>query len=295
MTTVTTSLRGDAYHSEDLPADGTANAGRAVPLVAANWRMPFVRESSSVPQILEPMAMIAASPNGGNPSTIPNEDSIGFELDELNVFRPNRLPGLDRVEGGVRGAYGLRWQAFPTRTGWINATVAQGWRSREDSTFPQGSGFDQRLSDYLARLDIAPSPNLMLLNRARFAKDTGQMQRQENTLSVGSPILRADVTYLFLERNDSATDPFPRRQYLNWQLASNLTRYWSSNAGVSYDLTDEGGPLGWYARAIYNDECFAFVTDVRQNYTHDRDFLAGFTITFNIVFKTLGDVPINAL
>ncbi|HLO78435.1 MAG TPA: LPS assembly protein LptD, partial [Magnetospirillum sp.] len=103
VTTISTSLRGDAYHSDQLANYGSANAGRAIPQVAANWRMPFARPSRTFPQVLEPMAMVAASPNGGNSPRIPNEDSIGFELDEINVFRPNRMPGLDRVEGGVRG------------------------------------------------------------------------------------------------------------------------------------------------------------------------------------------------
>ncbi|MBX9635348.1 MAG: LPS assembly protein LptD, partial [Magnetospirillum sp.] len=127
ITTISTSLRADGYHSEHLVEDGNSNAGRVVPQIAANWRQPFVRDSATMPQVLEPIAMVAASPNGGNPANIPNEDSIGFELDENNVFRPNRLPGLDRVEGGLRGAYGLKWHAYPS-VGVVGATVAQGWR-----------------------------------------------------------------------------------------------------------------------------------------------------------------------
>ncbi|MBC7906862.1 MAG: LPS-assembly protein LptD, partial [Rhodospirillaceae bacterium] len=292
ITTVSTSVRADGYHSENVVQEGDANAGRAIPQVAADWRMPFVRDSATLPQVLEPIAMVAASPNGGNSAKIPNEDSIGFELDELNVFRPNRLPGLDRVEGGLRGAYGLKWHAYPT-VGTIGATVAQGWRQHADSTFRRDAGFNEQLSDYLGRVDFSPSGNLQLLNRVRLDKDTAELRRNESTVSVGSPLLRTDVSYLMIERSEDGTEAFARKHYLDWQVQTALTRYWSALAGVSYDLTDEGGPLGWHTRLTYNDECFALVTSLRQNYTHDRDYQSGFNLTLNVVFKTLGDVPFN--
>lgn len=292
VTTVSTSMRVDGYHAERVVDEGSGNAGRAVPQIAADWRLPFVRNSATLPQMLEPVAMVALSPNGGNSPSIPNEDSIGFELDELNVFRPNRLPGLDRVEGGLRGAYGLKWHAYPS-VGPIGATVAQGWRQHADSTFRRGAGFDEQLSDYLGRVDFSPSDNLQLLNRIRLDKSSGEMRRNESTVSVGSPLLRTDISYLMIERSEDETEDFARRNYLAWQIQTALTRYWSALGGMSYDLTDAGGPLGWNARLIYDDECFAFVTNLRKNYTHDRDYESGFNLTVNVVFKTLGDVPFN--
>jgi LPS-assembly protein len=293
VTTISTTLRADAYHSEEVADIGSANAGRAIPTVSANWRMPFARPSQTFPQIIEPVAMVAASPNGGNTPKIPNEDSIGFELDETSVFRPNRLPGLDRVEGGVRGAYGLRWHAYPGTNSWITAMLAQGWRAHDDSTFGQGSGFDSTLSDYLGRLDFSPSPNISLLNRVRLDKDTGDLRRNENTLSVGSPILRADVSYVMYQRVEDQVAAFDRQHAVVWELSSALTRYWSVRGGVSYNLNDNGGPTNWNGRLIYNDECLAFITDMRRDYTYDRDYLAGYALTFNVVFKTLGSVPFN--
>ena len=293
ITTLSTSLRADGYHGEHVADYGATNAGRVVPQVSANWRMPFVRPSATMPQVIEPVAMLAASPNGGNTDKIPNEDSLGFELDEINVLRPNRLPGLDRVEGGVRGAYGLRWQATPGAAGRINAAVAQGWRARDDSTFGPGTGFEENLSDYLGRLDFTPSSNLQLMNRVRLDKDSLEVRRNENTVSVGSPMLRTSVSYLMLERRQDEGQDFARRHYVSTQVRAALTRYWTALAGVSYDLTDQGGPLEWNSRLIYVDECFALVTTFNRNYTHDRDYLAGYSLTLNVVFKTLGDVPLN--
>jgi LPS-assembly protein len=294
MTDLAVSLRGDGYHTDHLNDNqGSAAAGRVIPEVSANWRYPFVRESATLPQIIEPMLMVAASPNGGNSSDIPNEDSLDTELDDVSILRANRLPGLDRVEGGLRGAYGVRWSAHPRRLGYVTAQVAQGWRAHPDSAYGKDSGFEETLSDYVGRFDYAPTGNLSFLNRVRLDKDTGEVRRNENTLSVGSPLLRANVSYLRFDRSGEGDVTILARQALSYSLTSQMTRYWALAGSASHDLTDGAGPLGWTARLTYSDECFAFVTNMRRFYVQDRDLLAGYELTLNIVFKTLGEVPIN--
>ncbi|MBI2239441.1 MAG: LPS assembly protein LptD [Magnetospirillum gryphiswaldense] len=294
VTDFSASLRGDAYHADHLNnGDGSANTGRVIPQVALNWRQPFIRQSVTMPQILEPLLMVAASPNGGNPRKLPNEDSQTFELDEINALSPDRMTGLDRVEGGVRGGYGLRWSAYPSRGGYVTAQIAQGWRARKDSTYAPGQGFDDYLSDYVGRLDIAPTGNLALLNRVRLDKDTLTLRRNENTLSVGSPLLRFTTTYLMLEKSGNDEQTFDRRHALVNTLSSDISRYWALTATISSDLTNGGDVQSWGAKATYSDECFAFVTDLRRTTTQDRDDMAGYTLTFNIVFRTLGDLPLN--
>lgn len=293
ITTLTASLRGDAYHADQVSTVGSANAGRVVPQVSANWRFPFVRHGETMAQVLEPLAMVAVSPNGGNPAKIPNEDSIGFELDEINVLRPNRMSGLDRVEGGARGAYGLRWSAYPHRAGLVTAQIAQGWRANPDSTYGRDSGFEDTLSDYVGRLDFSPGGNLAFLNRVRLDKDSLEVRRNENTLSVGTPVLRSAVTYMMFERSGEGATAFARQHGVIYSVSSDLSQYWSALASASYNLTDGADPLAWATRLAYSDECFAFVTNFRRTFTNDRDALSGYELTFNIVFKTLGDVPFS--
>ncbi len=286
-----TSLRADGYHANQMESGGTASSGRVVPQFGINWRYPFARTSENWSQVIEPLAMVAASPNGGNPRDIPNEDSVDFEMDDINVLRPNRLPGLDRVEGGLRGAYGLRWSAY-RGSGYLTTQVAQGWRAHPDSTFGPNTGFDRKLSDYVGRLEISPTGNVYLLNRVRLDKDSLEVRRNENTVSVGPRALRATATYMMFERPATDVD-FKRRQYLVYGLSSELSRYWSLLATASHDLTDEGGLLGWTAQATYSDECFAFVTNLRRYITTNDEQGSGYEVTFNIVFKTLGEVPVD--
>ena len=290
ITDLTASLRGDAYHADHLDdGQGSANSGRAIPQVAMNWRQPFVRPGTSLSQVVEPLLMVAASPNGNNSSKIPNEDSLNFELDENNALLADRMTGLDRVEGGLRGGYGLRWAAYPRRGGFVTAQVAQGWRAQKDSTYTTGQGFDNYLSDYVARLDFSPTGNIAILNRVRLDKDNLSLRRNENTLSIGSPLLRFETTYVMLEKSEG----FSRRHALVNSISSELSQYWSVLAQVNTDLLNGGDIQRWSAKATYSDECFAFVTDLRRTLTYDRDDAAGYELTFNIVFKTLGDVPVN--
>ena len=294
ITDLSASLRGDAYHADHLDNnDGSANSGRVVPQVALNWRQPFIRRNATMPQVLEPLLMVAASPNGGNPRKLPNEDSQTFDLDEINALSPDRMTGLDRVEGGVRGGYGLRWAAYPGRGGYVNAQIAQGWRARKDSAYAPGQGFDDYLSDYVGRLDIAPTGNLALLNRVRLDKDSLSVRRNENTVSIGSPLLRLSTTYLMLEKSGTEDNRFDRRHALINALRSDISQYWSLTAQVTSSLLDGGDVQNWGGKATYSDECFAFVTDFQRTTTSDRDDMAGYQLTFNIVFRTLGDLPLN--
>jgi LPS-assembly protein len=292
------SVRGDGYHSTDLQnaeRDASATTGRLIPQVAMTWRMPFA-SSQGIPQVLEPLMMVAASPNGNNPTTIPNEDSIDVELDEGSVLRPTRLVGLDRVEGGLRAGYGLRWVGYPYRGGHVLAQVAQGWRAHADDTFAANSGFADNFSDYLGRIEVSPSGNLTLSNRSRLDKDTLSLRRNESSVLVGPQALRTTVSYTYYDSVTSeAGQIFPRRNYLGYGITSRLSENWGLRAMASNDLTSSGGFLGWTGEAIYNDECLAVVSRLRRYYTDSSSgILSGYDLTFNIVLKTLGGVPITA-
>ena len=294
--TVTTSLRGDGYHADHLEdTGGSSDTGRAIPQIAVNYRFPFVSNSNVFPQVVTPLAMVAASPRPDNSGRIPNEDSLDFELDDANVLRPNRLTGLDRVEGGVRGAYGMRWNGYPYRGGQVMAQVAQAWRAQSDSTFTQGSGFAGTLSDYVGQVQVSPVSNLTLFNRMRLDRQTLTTQRQETGTSIGSQALRTSVSYGYFEKSavDSPTT-FPRRQFVNTSLSSRINEYWSANGGMVYDLVNGGPPLSWSTHLIYDDECFAVMGNFVRNNTSDRDYMSGYTLSFNLIFKTLGTVPFSA-
>jgi len=288
--TITTGLRGDGYNADHLASGGSDTTGRALPDASVQWRYPFSRTSSSLTQVIEPVGMLAASPVGGNSDRIPNEDSIDFELDETNVLRPNRLVGLDRVEGGLRGGYGLRWTAYPRTGGKIGAQVAQGWRQHTDGTFKPNSGFTESFSDYLGRLEIAPTGFLSLTDRVRVDKDTLQLRRNEATLAVGPRSLQGGVTYGYLSANTTDSGVvYDRRQYVTYSLTTQASQYWHSYFALNEDLEKNGGILSVTSKTGYSDECFAIILGFNRYFSTQENVNSGYDAMLTVVLKTLGE------
>src|SRR5205807_2396939 len=118
----TASLRGDGYSVSDLspisnpdlpsaffPVKGTRAltpistdfvAGRAFPQLGLTWNYPLAYHAADTTAIVEPIAGIYAGPASGNNHRIPNEDSLGFEFRDSDLFRPDRLAGYDLLDTG---------------------------------------------------------------------------------------------------------------------------------------------------------------------------------------------------
>src|SRR5262249_43191614 len=116
----TASLRGDAYSVSDLsfksnpdlptayfPLNGRPAAepigynflaARAFPQLGLTWSYPLARRDEATTAVIEPVAGVFAGPSGGNRRRIPNEDSIGFEFRDTDLFRPDRLAGYDLLD-----------------------------------------------------------------------------------------------------------------------------------------------------------------------------------------------------
>ncbi|HEB79785.1 MAG TPA: LPS-assembly protein LptD, partial [Rhodospirillales bacterium] len=115
--TLSASLRGDIYHVNGLVRENTEKKfdgfkGRVLPEIRLDWRYPFVRNEGGTHQIIEPLISAIYSPYGGNLEKIPNEDSLDFEFDDTSLFSSSRYAGIDRVEGGPRFNYGLKWGLY---------------------------------------------------------------------------------------------------------------------------------------------------------------------------------------
>ena len=115
------------------PRGGSATpwSGRALPQAALEWRWPWVRPAGAWRLAVEPLATAVVAPDVadlGDADPIRNDDSLAFEFDETNLFDDNRYPGLDRVEGGTRGAVGLRLGAFGTGNARAELLFGQAFR-----------------------------------------------------------------------------------------------------------------------------------------------------------------------
>ncbi len=291
---ITAEIKADAYLTSDVVDPQKPQAinddgltARLVPQLTFDWRLPLARQERGAQQVFEPIINASISPYGGNPSEIPNEDSLNFEFDDTNVFSENRFPGIDRVEGGPRLNYGFRYGIYGERGGYIAALLGQVLRPKADDTFADKTGLEARNSDYVGRIDISPSSLLRFYERVRLDRDTLAMRRNEIALDAGPDRFRLNATYVRLRRELTA-DELTDREEINLAVLAELSRYWDLRASTRRDLTDDGGTINSGIGLVYEDECFNVSVDFKRDFTRDRDVEPSSTISFRVRFKHLG-------
>jgi LPS-assembly protein len=286
-----TSLNADFYHAEDLERTHleTYNgfSSRITPQVMLDWRLPFMKYDEGITQVVEPIAVAIISPYGGNTNKIPNEDSQSFEFDDTNLLTANRFSGIDRVEGGPRAAYGLKWGAFGENGGKSELFFGQAIRPKSDDTFSEGSGLEDTLSDVVGRIDISPGPYLNLLYRTRLDSDNFTPKRNEIAFNAGGDALRVSTNYVFLE--DQIDSQFGGREEVSSSINSKFTRFWRGAISGVHNITT-GDARHFIGTMTYENECLVFTTNVSRKFYKDRDLEATDMITFNVNLKTLGSI-----
>ncbi len=303
--TLSATLQTDLYSVDDLvvsvdppviPNDPplvtthSGVTGRVFPQLMVDWRFPLVRQNRKFTEIIEPVAAVIVSPEGANPTKIPNEDSQDLKLDDTNLFSPSRFTGVDRVESGQRVIYGLKWGLYGAGGSATTAFLGHSYRLREEREFAGGPGLEDNLSDIVGGLRVAPSSLLDFLYRFRFDADDLRANRSEVSLAAGPPTLRLTLDYLFVNQEQgTGTEEFGDREELSGRLEVGLGRYWRASANVRQDLKGVG-LLSAGVGFTYEDECFIFNVALERSRTRDRDLEPTNTVFFKIDLKTLGNV-----
>ena len=291
-------VQGDGYwvngvdpNSDEVNPTGPTESGltgRIFPQLALQWRYPWVRNSGTMHQVIEPITQVVVAPTGSNPGEIPNEDSLDFEFDDTNLFSLNRFTGVDRVDSGTRVDYGLKWTVTGDQGGWASAFVGQSYRLETDSVFEAGSGVEDNFSDIVGRVEIKPTYELGLRYRFRFDKDDLSARRNELDLRIGPSALNLNLGYTLIDTGVQ-TDEFGDREELNWRLNSRLSRYWSAFGGQRIDLV-ENIALQSRIGLVYADECCYVQAVFERSEFSDREIEPEDSIFINVVFKYLGGV-----
>jgi LPS-assembly protein len=288
ITSFRTSLQGDAYHVDDVAANGRTQSGitgRLFPQAMLSWRYPWVRRAGTSSQVIEPLTALVLAPNGGNPDKIPNEDSLSVAFDETNLFSENRFSGRDRVEGGQRAVYGLRTGYFGDNGGSTTFVVGQSYRFRDSSPFDSATGLDDQLSDIVASLQITPNRFFDLLYKTRF--DHGSFRARLNEVSTvfGPRALKLDLDYVFFDQTSEFNED---REEVLAGLTSQITDRWRARIQTRRDVTSGGGTLSYGGSLVYECDCMNFELEYSRNFTRDRDIPPVEALTFRITLKSLG-------
>ncbi|MCC6472084.1 MAG: LPS-assembly protein LptD [Alphaproteobacteria bacterium] len=289
------SVQADAYSVNNVRDPGrpdvehNGETGRLFPQLGVQWSLPFVRQGEEYRQLIEPVLAGFVAPNGHNPASIANEDSVDVEFDDTRLFNPNRFTGTDRVDGGTRGIYGLKTGLYHSSGSYATTFFGQSYNLRTNEQFTEGSGLAGHRSDYVARVEMSPHPWFDVITRFRLDKDEFTIRRNETIAVVGPPILQLQGSYI---RAPSTQFSNGQVQQAAGYLSSKIDQNWTVHVNGLRDL-NEGNGLGWInygAGALYQDECFIFDVRWLRTFTANQEVAAGDTIYFKLTFRLLGDL-----
>jgi LPS-assembly protein len=272
MLELNSQLRTDIYYVEDVMLDPTriydGTTGRVVPQVTGSWRYPLVKQFESTQLIIEPLANLTLSPNGGNPSKIPNEDSFTPEFNDLNIFSSDRFPGYDRVESGPRVNYGMRAHADFNSGSYASLLLGQDYRLNNDPLFPLTNDLNDNFSDYIGRMEVGYNP-LDVTYRFRLGKDDFEPKRHEVNSTLTFEQFYLSGAYVKLNDDPSIGS----REDLYGGASVKLNKEWTTSISARQNLENDSATYAGLG-LMFNNECLTLLTSVNRSLTTDRDIEA---------------------
>jgi LPS-assembly protein len=276
--------RVDAYSIADLPPmlgveeDETLSRTRLSAGIDVSY--PLVKRTANADIILEPVAQLSVSTDPDLDPRIPNEDSQTVELDETSLFRMDRFPGYDLVEGGVRFTAGgratIRWAENRSASLFVGRSQRFDEEDAFRVTIPDDpsrlydpSGLASETSDWVVQGSFSPSDRIRSWAHATV-DGSGDIRRAEAAVDGrwGRRNL-ASVSYIVDRSNPLAGDL--NRNYEFVQLTSQQFVYgnWGvAVAGIADLERDEitRSEVG----LLFDDDCFRFELGFRRDNTRVR-------------------------
>ncbi|WP_305757647.1 LPS-assembly protein LptD [Brevundimonas sp.] len=276
--------RVDLYSVGDLPPmmglrEEAIGRGRATAGLDVSY--PLVRRvGPGADLILEPMAQLSVSTTTDLDPRIPIEDSQTLELDESSLFRIDRFPGHDLLEGGLRFTAGaratLRWDEGRQASLFVGRSI----RDAEEPGFlvplPDAptqlydpSGLASDTSDWVVQGDFSPSDRIRGWGHATI-DSAGEIRRAE--IAVDGRWGRrnlATVSYI-VDRSNPLAGPL-NRNYEFVQLSGQQFVYGNWGVAVS-GIADLERDIVTRSEVglLFDDDCFRFEIGYRRDNTRVR-------------------------
>ncbi len=277
-------VRADVYSVSDLPPmlgleGDTISRGRATAGLDVSY--PLIRRiGAGADLILEPMAQLSMSTDPDLDPRIPNEDSETLELDESSLFRTDRFPGNDLLEGGLRFTTGARATLRWGDSRQASLFVGRSFRDSEEAGFlipvpdapgqlydPTGLAADT--SDWVVQGTFSPSDRIRGWGHATI-DSSGDIRRAE--LAVDGRWGRRNLGTLsyVVDRSNPLAGP-ENRNYEFVQVAGQQFIYgnWGVAASGIADLERDiitRSEVG----LLFDDDCFRVEIGWRRDNTRVR-------------------------
>jgi len=294
--------RGDFYRLDDGGPDGPRDVSRFLGVAGAALSYPWIARSPGMDIIVEPIAMAAyGTPDANerlNPNAlptdpyfgrnlIPNEDSLVFEADESNVFKPSAVTNYDLWEGGARGAVGINTVARIGNDIELSALVGRRWREDPDPAFNQLSNLAGEESDYVAsvRADLG---NIFRVGARFRANDELEVKRIDMDAGVDFWRMRGNARYFKVSENAAGVED----EGLVWNGSFEIDNRWAAVVQQSRNIT-QGQDIQFSAGLRYMDDCSYFMLAYERQGGRDRTLGPSESIRFTFALTGLGGVTPN--
>jgi LPS-assembly protein len=294
--------RVDVYSVDDLPPvlgleNETITRERAT--VGVDVSYPLIRRlADGADLIVEPMGQLSLSTDPDLDARIPNEDAETIELDESSLFRVDRFPGYDLLEGGLRLTAGVRTTLRWDQERSASLFVGRSMRDAEQDGFRvpipddptrlyDPTGLASQTSDWVVQAEFRPSDRIRGWGHATV-DGSGDLRRAEAAVDGrwGRRNL-ATVSYI-LDRSNPVDGPL-NRNYEFVQLAGQQFVY--GNWGVTVaGIADLERDLITRSEVglLFDDDCFRIEVGYRRDNTRVRPTGPSEGVFFRLNLATFG-------
>jgi LPS-assembly protein len=294
--------RVDVYSVDDLPPvlgleNETITRGRAT--LGLDVSYPLIRRlANGADLIVEPMGQISLSTDPDLDPRIPNEDAETVELDESSLFRVDRFPGYDLMEGGMRLTAGvrttIRWDQSRSASFFVGRSTRDSQQDSFRVPIPDSparlydpTGLASRTSDWVVQGEFKPSDRIRGWGHATV-DGSGDLRRAEAAVDGrwGQRNL-ATVSYI-LDRSNPLDGPL-NRNYEFVQLAAQHFVY--GNWGVTVaGIADLERDLITRSEVglLFDDDCFRIEVGFRRDNTRVRPTGPSEGVFFRLNLATFG-------
>ncbi|MEQ7155344.1 LPS-assembly protein LptD [Brevundimonas aurifodinae] len=294
--------RVDVYSVDDLPPilgleNETISRQRAT--VGLDVSYPLIRRlADGADLIVEPMGQLSLSTDPDLDPRIPNEDAETIELDGSSLFRVDRFPGHDLLEGGVRLTAGvrttLRWGESRSASVFIGRSVRDAEQDGFRVPIPDDptrlydpTGLAAQTSDWVVQAEFEPSDRIRGWGHATI-DGSGDLRRAETAVDGrwGRRNL-ATVSYI-LDRSNPLDGPL-NRNYEFVQVAAQQFVYgnWGITVAGIADLERDlitRSEVG----LLFDDDCFRIEVGYRRDNTRVRPTGPSDGVFFRLNLATFG-------
>lgn len=293
-------VRGDIYHTSGYQPTAISRVkdryeSRYFPQASLTWRYPFLNASRAMHWILEPAAMITTSSIGGNAIEIPNEDTPLVTVDTTNLFLPNRMYGIDRIDSGHRYVYGINSRQLFSESRRFNLFFGQSVRLDDKQVLPINSGEDTHASSFVTGLQAVPFYWLDLRSRTLHSRRNFSVEVAESSVSINSPWAIGTLSHVLY--NKKFTLDNQRVSQLSWNLSSGQYKGFSVAYGEMRNMVRRNQNVQLLNQTIsvrHENECLKTSLSFIRTGFRDRDLRPDKRIVLQLDFKNLGTFyPIN--